>query len=416
MAESNNGTLHDEGIGDEILTSLKVAEFYAGIGGFHYALRAAGLGKRKAEIVASIDINTNTTSIYAHNFPTTLQLNRNICGITATDLDRLEANVFFLSPPCQPFTRQGNCRDNQDRRTDSFFHLMHTLQKMRTPPGYLLMENVKGFEESKTREEFVGILESLGYVVQEFLLNPNQFGIPNSRLRYYLLAKKKPLEFSFLFRKEDDHHNSKPITDAESLEKIVMASKGMESGHTSETSLEPKSGSSQPIQLGVECEDDSKGTKHQDQEKSCLEVCKTLSHYCEELHGDSLTSFLVPDKILSKYAIALDIVRSSSLHSCCFTRGYGNYAVGTGSVMQQSLEEKELTKCFREFKDSADDVECLRILNLRYFTPREVANLMCFPADFSFPSHLTMKQCYKALGNSLNVRVVSFLIRYLFLF
>ena len=61
---------------------------------------------------------------------------------------------------------------------------------MHSPPHYLLMENVKGFEGSNTRGEFVGVLNSLDYVVQEFLLSPTQFRMLNSRLRYYLLAKE----------------------------------------------------------------------------------------------------------------------------------------------------------------------------------------------------------------------------------
>lgn len=32
---------------------------------------------------------------------------------------------------------------------------------------------------------------------QELMLTPTQFGIPNSRLRYYLLAKQRPLSFCF---------------------------------------------------------------------------------------------------------------------------------------------------------------------------------------------------------------------------
>ena len=156
-----------------------------------------GLNKAgvNAEVVASIDINTNTNAVYAHNFPSTPHLNRNIRGMTAKEMDSFKPDVFVLSPPCQPFTRQGLRRDNQDRRTDSFFHLMSILGEMQTPPGYLLMENVQGFEISHTHEHLVGILHSLGYSVQEFLLSPNQFGIPNSCLRFYLLAKRKPLRF-----------------------------------------------------------------------------------------------------------------------------------------------------------------------------------------------------------------------------
>lgn len=120
---------------------LRVIEFYAGIGGFHFSLVKS---KVNAIVVASIDINTNANAVYTHNFPDTPHLNRNICGLTARELDKLSPDVFVLSPPCQPFTRQGQRRDGLDHRTDSFFHLMSLLTEMDCPPSYLLLENVQG--------------------------------------------------------------------------------------------------------------------------------------------------------------------------------------------------------------------------------------------------------------------------------
>lgn len=55
----------------------------------------------------------------------------------------------------------------------------------------------------------------------------------------------------------------------------------------------------------------------------------------------------------------------------------------------------------------------LKQLHLRYFTPREVANLHSFPSSFSFPPHVTTKQQYALLGNSLSVAVVADLLTYL---
>ena len=387
---------------------LRVVEFYAGVGGFHWALKKAGVN---AEVVASIDINTNTNAVYAHNFPSTPHLNRNICGMTAKEMDSFNPDVFVLSPPCQPFTRQGLRRDNQDRRTDSFFHLMSLLSEMQTPPKYLLMENVQGFEISHTREHFVGILRSLRYSVQEFLLSPNQFGIPNSRLRFYLLAKRKPLQFSLILSPteedrmesigDDGLSTSKPIssspsTDAEQLIKFMTEQKVQKSvnishGHSDATDLRI------PSDYGSQ-----------------------ISSYLLSPSDDELSSYLVPDKILQKYAIAMDIVQPSSTHSCCFTKAYGNYALGTGSVLQHSLDSNELAKAFEEYSKLQGEgkmeeaVECLRKLNLRYFAPKEVANLMCFPAEFDFPSSLSRTQCYKVMGNSLNVHVVAVLMMYLF--
>ncbi|KAL1415965.1 hypothetical protein MTO96_028555 [Rhipicephalus appendiculatus] len=58
-------------------------------------------------------------------------------------------------------------------------------------------------------------------------------------------------------------------------------------------------------------------------------------------------------------------------------------------------------------------LEKLRSLRLRYFTPREVARLMCFPEHFAFPTELKPRHQYQLLGNSVNVRVVRALLDYL---
>ena len=112
---------------------------------------------------------------------------------------------MHMSPPCQPFTRQGLRRDNEDRRTDSFFHLILIISEMSKPHNYILMKNVQGFENSQTRTEFTQTLAKVGYTYQEFVLSPNQFGVPNSRLRYYLLAKRKPLHFALELSVQPSH-------------------------------------------------------------------------------------------------------------------------------------------------------------------------------------------------------------------
>ena len=84
-----------------------------------------------------------------------------------------------------------------------------------------------------------------------------------------------------------------------------------------------------------------------------------ISSYLEDLIEDQVTEYLVPDKVLLKYAMAMDIVRPSCSRSCCFTRAYGHYAVGTGSVVQQcmgSLRE-ELDEAFVGYKRSQEERE-----------------------------------------------------------
>ena len=464
------------------LPPLRVMEFYAGVGGTHYALLAAGAN---FEIVASVDINTNTNCVYGHNFLSTPHLNRNICGMTAAEMDSFKPDVFTMSPPCQPFTRQGHRRDNLDRRTDSFLHLMQILTEMHCPPIYLLLENVQGFELSNTREHFVSILKKLGYEIQEFLLSPAQFGIPNSRLRFYLLAKRTPLHFSQRFSDQlcrdaskllsfssklkssggqdpecaalvekqktlnlvdsgDNHTEVAPsisqhvpvshgtrkshLQDIQgpleySVDTVALQDKDSIEGNSSMSDLLESQGNvgtgqvpklSPPLR-DLEQEYSGAGCSSLPDTDSTIET-KPLSCYLEQLSDAELEQYLVPDKVLKKYACGFDIVQPSSTHSCCFTRAYGHYAVGTGSILQHAGSE-DLEKAFQDYQkegDSDKGVQSLQSLKLRYFSPREVANLMCFPPSFTFPPGLTLKQRYKVIGNSVNVHVVSVLLRYLF--
>lgn len=86
-----------------------------------------------------------------------------------------------------------------------------------------------------------------------------------------------------------------------------------------------------------------------------------------------------------------------------------------------SVEQANLQEAGCESEVATDDHQgeaaallCwLEGLQLRYFTPREVANLHTFPDSFSFPAHVTRRQQYALLGNSLSVAVVAELLTYM---
>lgn len=83
-----------------------------------------------------------------------------------------------------------------DERTKPLLHIIENIIPESRSLKYVLVENVKGFECSLARDQLVSALSRSDFVYREFLLSPEQFGICNSRLRYYLLAKKKPLDFT----------------------------------------------------------------------------------------------------------------------------------------------------------------------------------------------------------------------------
>lgn len=331
-------------------------ELFSGVGGYHSALQIIGgkLSKHKLKVIGAVDINTVSNEVYRHNHPDTPCLQRNITGLTPEYLGSLAPDVICMSPPCQPHTRQGKQLDRKDPRSSPLDHLMTVLPQVETVK-YLILENVCGFEKSEARDLVISTLTEAGFSLQEFLVCPRQLGIPNSRLRYYLLAKKdKVWSFST---------SSKIMKDFCNLEDNIKS-------------------------FGLDTEP------------------KALETYLTESIEDC---YLVPDKVLIKHAKVLDIIRPDSALSCCFTSGYFRYCEGTGSVIQSSGSKEDLDEAFRLFSKSGDEAE-LALLKLRYFTPQEISSLLGFPPCFSFPDTVTNKQRFKVLGNSLNVTVVSLLL------
>lgn len=375
------------------MEQLRVLELYSGIGGMHYALKESSV---PAEVVAAVDVNTTANEIYKHNFPNTPLLPKTIEGMTLQDFDKLNFDVILMSPPCQPFTRIGLQGDVADPRTKSFLYILELLPRLSKRPRFILLENVKGFETSAARDALLKTLRECDYSFQEFLISPSSLGIPNSRLRYFLIAKRPPGSFSF-------------PSSAEIMEGFPMSESpdSLPVPHNHPTSSECEREKSGAIIFKLETERDLERKRIQDSQESV----RRLQDFLQEDEED-MDQYLLSSKTLLRYALLMDVVQPSSRRSVCFTKGYGHYVEGTGSVLQ-SCVDVELECVFKnlELLSEEDRLKQLLQLKLRYFTPREIANLMGFPDDFTFPKHISVKQQYRVLGNSLNVHVVSHLIR-----
>uniref|UniRef100_A0A672RHM6 tRNA (cytosine-5-)-methyltransferase-like n=1 Tax=Sinocyclocheilus grahami TaxID=75366 RepID=A0A672RHM6_SINGR len=344
-----------------------ILELYSRIGGMHYALKSSA----PAEVAAAVDVNTTANEIYKHNFPNTPLLPKTIEGMMLQDFDKLNFDVILMSPPCQPFTRIGLQGDVADPRTKSFLYILELL------PRDALLKTLREFD----------------YSFQEFLISPTSLGIPNSRLRYFLIARRPPGSFSF-------------PTSAEVLFFCWQIIEGFPMSESLNSLAVPHS-----HPTSSECERDKTGTIIFKLETE-QELERKRIQDSQETTSGSVSA--APPKTLLRYPLLMDVVQPSSRRSVCFTKGYGHYVEGTGSVLQ-SCVDVELEGVFKssELLSEEDKLKQLSQLKLRYFTPRQIVSLMGFPADFTFPKHISIKQQYRVLGNNLNVHVVSHLIRLL---
>ncbi|XP_068565713.1 tRNA (cytosine(38)-C(5))-methyltransferase isoform X1 [Cebidichthys violaceus] len=311
--------------------------------------------------------------------------------------------MILMSPPCQPFTRIGLQGDIADPRTKSFLYILHLLPRLSRLPRFILLENVKGFESSTARDRLVKTLQECGYTFQEIMVSPTSVGIPNSRLRYFLTAKLST---------EKESSQSSKVLDAFPH----PAESGSPERRTVSSPLCPAT--CQPeedmrrgrVLYKQETETDAERKMSQNGDLSVRQI----HDFLEPLMEVNTEHYLLPPKTLLRYALLLDIVQPTCRRSVCFTKGYGRYVEGTGSVLQCCMET-EMENVFRGLDQLSEDekLQQLMKLKLRYFTPREVANLLGFPQSFSFPEQITTKQQYRVLGNSLNVVVVARLLQLL---
>ncbi|KAJ1995161.1 hypothetical protein GGI25_001388 [Coemansia spiralis] len=340
---------------------LRVAEFYSGIGGMHFALQEARI---ESQVVRAFDINTVANHVYKHNFPSVPIMQRSIESLPMTLFEALKADLWTMSPPCQPYTRQGLQKGSEDARAQSFLFIVDLLGRLKNKPPMVLLENVAGFEKSDTRPVFLRQLVRLGYRFEEYLLNPLQLCYPNSRTRYYLLAK---LDSETKECSEDEDFPPHFRHDVAGVH-LIQPAAGI-NGHV----------------------DFEKGVWHHNE-------VRQVKHFMEVLSSDEMAHYRLNSKVLEKHGYVHDVVTPEDRRTCCFTKGYTHYAEGTGSILQL---------------EGVVGKDPITLENTRYFTPREVANLMGFPKNFSFPADTSIRQGYRLLGNSLSVSVVAVLMDYL---
>ncbi|CAH8854195.1 unnamed protein product [Trichobilharzia szidati] len=367
---------------------MRVLEFYSGIGGMHLAFQKSTV---KHEVVAAVEINDVATSVYAYNFPNTLVLNRVIESFTVDFVHSLNADIWSLCPPCQPFTRLGKQMCEADNRSASFFHILDLITILK--PQGIILENVKGFEHSEPWRRLIEVLNTSGYEYRQFLLSPLQFGIPNCRLRFYLVARLHSSSWnSQLKMGNSEFIDLKPPIDAPFLPGCMCA---------------------------LCCDLVRHIERTDDNFSEYVKFCRPISEFLlSPIESMSKELHFLDEKCLQRYFRIFDIVRPTDKKTRCFTKGYAKRMEGTGSVLQTSMENEtsEKINTFYEANKNNEQavVQYAKQLKLRFFHHREVANFLCFPKSFDFPGNITEKQRLRLLGNSVNVLVVGHLIYWAF--
>lgn len=169
---------------------IRFIDLFAGIGGMRLGFQQAcdSLGI-KSQCVLSSEIDKKAIETYKLNF------NDQPTG-DIREINMIPEFDFMLAGfPCQPFSYAGKQQGFGDTRGTLFFEIERLL-KIYKPQAFIL-ENVRGLtthDQGRTFKTIINSLENLGYGIHYLLLNSSNFGVPQNRVRIYIigLLGKKP--------------------------------------------------------------------------------------------------------------------------------------------------------------------------------------------------------------------------------
>ncbi|HLR38703.1 MAG TPA: DNA cytosine methyltransferase [Chitinophagaceae bacterium] len=108
-------------------------------------------------------------------------------------------NILCAGFPCQPFSHIGRREGFKHPTQGTMFHEIIRVIEYKKPTA-IFLENVVGIvnhDGGKTLKVILKSLEGLGYNSNYTILNSADFGVPQNRKRFYLVAFREPIDFKF---------------------------------------------------------------------------------------------------------------------------------------------------------------------------------------------------------------------------
>ena len=161
---------------------MKFIDLFAGLGGFHLALSKLG-----HECVFASEIETFLRNHYEKNFE--LYPEGDITKINIKDIPKHE--ILCAGFPCQPFSKAGLANGFDHLVAGKMFFYLLKIIKFHKPK-YLFLENVPNLlshNDGKTWEFMKRKIAKLNYDIDQKVLSPVDFKIPQTRDRLYIVGK-----------------------------------------------------------------------------------------------------------------------------------------------------------------------------------------------------------------------------------
>jgi DNA (cytosine-5)-methyltransferase 1 len=161
---------------------MKFIDLFAGLGGFHLALKSLG-----HTCIFASEIDPSLRELYKKNF-----------GIEPKgDITKIENRLIPIHDilcagfPCTPFSRAGKRNGRNDKKNGKLFDEIIRILEYRKPK-YFILENVSNlfYHDNNKTWKYIErkLINELGYSIDKRIYSPFEFGIPHNRKRIFIVG------------------------------------------------------------------------------------------------------------------------------------------------------------------------------------------------------------------------------------
>jgi DNA (cytosine-5)-methyltransferase 1 len=176
-----------------IRKNIKAVDFFCSGGGMTCGLRQAGI-----DVIAGIDFDPKCQKTYEKNNPGSEFILADAFELKEKDLEKRlnlrknDDNLILIGcSPCQFWSIIRTDKTKASKSKDLLIEFKRFVDYFN--PGYVLVENVPGILGKKDKsglDKFVNSLEERGYKVHYEVVNMSNYGVPQSRKRFSLIATR----------------------------------------------------------------------------------------------------------------------------------------------------------------------------------------------------------------------------------
>lgn len=337
---------------------LKIVELFGGIGACSKALEKLGID---FEIVDYVEIDKfavkSFNAIHGTNFEA-----QDICN---WDKD-LEVDLIMHGSPCQDFSLAGKHAGGDQgsgTRSSLMYETLRIVEKLK--PKYIIWENVKNIL-SKTHvhnfNNYIKVMDQLGYRNYYEVLNSKNYGIPQNRERVFTISIRNDIIKDFKFpEKQDLKLKLKDLLEEEVDEKYYLT-------------------------------------------KQAIEGRLTTNYYKYKLEKNVINDKEIHPTILARYEGAPTLFINNNTKKG-YIEAHPGDGVYTNTTTKRGTVQNQIIQTLTSFQDKG---VVLNDLKIRRLTPKECWRLMGFEdEDFEKASKVCSNtQLYKQAGNSIVVNVL----------